>query len=323
MKLPYLVALLLLAAPSRSQSPGGYTTINTDIVKKSIVFLAYQRSDRKVEVGTGFLMSLQLKTDQTRGHPVIVTARHVIDPEWAGCFWTNPDAIAVRVNTKDYEANVSATGVWQTLFPLRLNGQRTWYAHSNEQVDIAVIPFITDEENGLVTQDIAPLSVEDFATPEEIQKFQIGIGANIISAGLVPGLWNDKRNYPAFKFGKVSNVPDEPVKMHCEANGSDKDRLAWLIAGNFVPGNSGSPVFLQPLEFSLGAPFQFTGPRNMILGVLSGSLDGADLGEMVPIQYVFEILDAHFPDSDLHRGPANKPKPASPTSPDKETNHPQ
>jgi hypothetical protein len=192
-----------------------------------------------------------------------------------------------------------------------MNGQKLWLAHSDDKVDVAVIPIANDKEGELLNQDDTQLEVQDFGTPEEIQKYHIGIGANLISAGLVPGIWNDKRNYPAFKFGKISNILDEPVKMRCEAGDPEKDRLSWLVAGNFVPGNSGSPIFLQPLDFSLGAPFQFSGPRNMIIGVLSGSIDGADLGEMVPIEYVFEILK-QFLDADLYRG-EEKDKPHAPS----------
>lgn len=40
----------------------------------------------------------------------------------------------------------------------------------------------------------------------------------------------------------------------------------------------------------------------MIIGILSGSLEGADLGEMVPIEYIFEIVEKNLPNSDLYRG---------------------
>jgi hypothetical protein len=273
------------------------------------VFLFYPRSDNgKEEVGTGFLLQVLVKNDPAHQHAVVVTARHVVDPEWAGCPWKNPATLTVRVNARGYQSGVSSTGIWQEALPLNVNGQRMWLSHPDDRVDVAVIPIFKGQEAELLNQDDTQLKVEDFGTPEEIQKYSIGIGANIISAGLVPGLWNDKRNYPAFKFGKISNIPDEPVKQQCEG-GPQKDRLNWLIAGNFVPGNSGSPIFLQPLEFSLAPSIQFSGPRNMIIGVLSGSIDGADLGEMVPIEYVFEILEKAFVDADLYRGnERDKPK---------------
>jgi hypothetical protein len=315
-----LLSLLSLQAnalrAAQGQASSGYSTINTDAVKKSIVFILYPRSDSdRTEVGTGFLLQVPITNDPGHHHSVIVTARHIVDPEWAGCHWRNPSAIIVRANSKDYQPGVSATGIWQYSFPLSANGRKLWLSHSDDRVDIAIIPIANEQEAELLRQDDTQLELQDFGTPEEIQKFSIGIGANFISAGLVPAILNDKRNYPAFKFGKISNVLDEPVKMQCEG-GETKDRLNWLIAGNFVPGNSGSPLFLQPLEFSLAPPFEFTGPRNMIIGVLSGSIDGADLGEMVPIEYVFEIIKKSYPDADLYRGTEKeKPKGTVPPTP--------
>ena len=276
-------------------------TINTDVVRKGIVFLLYPRSDdpTKTEVGTGFLLDVPSKSNAKLSYKFIVTARHVIDPEWAGCPWKNPESLNVRVNTTDYQPGVSATGVWQGSLPLVSQGQKTWTVHSDDRIDIAIIAVPLDIQTAFEKQEVNTISPESFGSRDEIQN--VKIGANLISAGLVPALWNQKRNYPAFKFAKVSYIPDEPLKMQCEG-GPAKDRLAWLIAGNFVEGNSGSPVFLQPLDFNLAPPFTFTGPRPMVIGIVSGTLPGADLGEMVPEQYLFEILEKQLPDADTRRG---------------------
>jgi len=131
--IPKVVAALLLFTSVRFPSQAQTSTINTDVVKKSIVFLLYSRSDsQKTEVGTGFLLAVPVKNDPTRRHSVIITARHIVDPEWAGCSWKNPDALTVRVNTKDYQPGVSPTGVWQTSFQLNMNGQKLWLAHSDD-----------------------------------------------------------------------------------------------------------------------------------------------------------------------------------------------
>ena len=61
--------------------------------------------------------------------------------------------------------------------------------------------------------DVATVRISDFPTPEELRS--VGIGEDIVSAGLVPGLSGKKRNYPFFKFGRVSNIPDEPGVIPC------------------------------------------------------------------------------------------------------------
>jgi hypothetical protein len=301
-----LLAAALFAPPQ--QTTVSHLPASTEVVR-SLVFLNYgyghdsfQFFNYRYEqggfqvVGTGFLVAIPVRGDPAHSHLAIVTARHIIDPQWAGCSWSNPDAVTLRI------------GIWQDSFNLQRNGQRTWLAHPDEKVDVAVIPV--DGKLGRIRdKDVRTLRISDFATKDEIEKLHIGIGANIISAGLAHDLQDGGRNYPEFKFGKVSDVPDEPAQLRC-GTGPLKDRLGWIIAGKFVPGNSGSPVFLMPLEIARGPLVQFDGPRKMILGLVAGNIDGAGLGAMVPIEYVFEVIAKYYPDADLYRG-AEKAKPKS------------
>jgi len=291
-----MIAVLLavaFSAPPQQTTPSSLP-VDAESVKKSLVFLTYKHEDFEV-VGTGFFISIPVMGDPAHSHVAIITSRHFIDPQWAGCSWPNPSALTIRI------------GIWQDSFALEWNGQRTWLAHTDDKVDVAVIPF--DGRLGrIISKDIKTLPVSDFSTKEDIEKLHLGIGTNIISAILIPDLFDMNRNYPAFTFGKVSNVSDETGKLRC-GTGSLKDRLSWIIAGKFVPGNSGSPVYLMPLEFALGPAFQFNGPRNMILGLVSGNVEGADFAQMVPIEYVFQVIAKNYPDADLYReGDKDKPQ---------------
>src|SRR5712691_705503 len=301
----YVVVLVLAAlAPLTSASS---LPINTDVVQKSIVFLYYPKGGQgDAEAGTGFVIAIPLRSDPEHFHWAVVTARHLVDPEWAGCSWPNPQVLTLGVNTVEYVSGKTESGTWQET--IRMVPNATWFAHSDDKVDVAVIP-IDNPDQMRKGNDVLPLQLSDFATRQEIDKFKIGVGDGIVSAGLVPELFDVKRNYPAFKFGKISNVLDEPIKMRCEPNAPPKDRLNWIIAGNFVGGNSGSPVFLLPLEFTLGSGIQYNGPRPMLLGVESGIIQGDDLAEMVPIEFVFDVLQRIYPDGDLYRGDLkDKPK---------------
>jgi hypothetical protein len=118
-----------------------------------------------------------------------------------------------------------------------------------------------------------------------------------MSAGLIPGLTGNNRNYPIFKFGQISNIPPEDIETHCSPNLSAFSVKVWLIAANLVPGNSGSPIFHVPLG---GSGFSFGGTRPMLLGLQSLSFLGADVAGMTPIKYVYDILqDIGFPDGEL------------------------
>jgi hypothetical protein len=291
--LAILLAVALSTPAQQTTSPS--LPVDAEVVKKSLVFLTYEHDDFEV-VGTGFLIAIPVIGDPAHPHVAIVTSRHFIDPQWAGCSWPNPSALTVRI------------GIWQDSFTLEWSGQRTWLAHTDDKVDVAIIPF--DGRLGrIINKDVKTLPLSDFSTTEEIEKFHLGIGTNIVSAILVPDLFDMNRNYPAFVSGKVSNVSGETGKLRC-GTGPLKDRLSWIIAGKFVPGNSGSPVFLMPLEFALGPALPFNSRRNMILGLVSGNVEGADLAEMVPIEYVFQVIAKYYPDANLRRE-GNKDKPQS------------
>jgi hypothetical protein len=85
--------------------------------------------------------------------------------------------------------------------------------------------------------------------------------------------------------------------MACTKGDKPRPRHVWLLAGNFVGGNSGSPVYLLP-------PTPSAEHRVMLIGVIAGSIPEVDLGQMVPSEYVFDILQAHYPNANLFRGRA-------------------
>lgn len=272
--------------------------INTDVVSKSVVFLYDTAHSSEA---TGFFVGIPIKAQPGMIKLAIVTARHVVDPQWAGCSTPNPQQIFARLNVKDYRPGQNKPGTAVGNVILIVNGKNNWFTSDDNSVDAAVIPI--DQPALVMANDVAYINLSDFGTEDEIKKWSIGTGAGIISAGLVPALANAPRNYPAFKFGRVSNVLDEPLQeSRCGAGSRVTSTWTWLIAGNFVGGNSGSPIFLLPLDFTLGGGLTYQGPRPMLLGLLSATIGGADLAEMVPVEYLFQIIAKNYPDADLYRG---------------------
>jgi hypothetical protein len=239
---------------------GASLPVNTDIIQKSVVFLYYMKDGGVPEAATGFMIAIPLKGGQ-QVQWAILTARHVVDPQWAHCSWRNPQTITIRMNTPNYKATDGQSGVWEKTVPLVENG--TWVRHIDDKVDAALIPVQNPDEMK-AHSDVIPISLVDFGTAEEIEKFKIGVGDGIISAGLVPELLDANRNYPAFKFGKVSNVMTEPIRLHCD--GAPREMLNWIVGGNFVPGNSGSPSSCSPWSSPLGPTFSTTGPGQCCWG---------------------------------------------------------
>jgi hypothetical protein len=212
--------------------------------------------------------------------------------------------------------------------PLRLRdekGNKTYHVRDDEEeVDAAIVDVLhalvpqeragtgkdeQEEVNALVDvvggnlqykYEFTPLRVSSFASPDEIK--MLGIGDSIVSAGLLPGRCGEKRNYPFFKFGEISNIPDEPTWIGCGGRVELRLERVWFLAANLVAGNSGSPIFYAP-------PTLLTEDikRGVVIGIQSSAFDGADIAGMTPIEDVFKIIEKGAPlEEDLFRGDETK-----------------
>jgi hypothetical protein len=279
-------------------------TLDTDKVKKIVVFIYAAKNGGQVDtrrsLGTGFLVMIPRKDNPAFGPLLLVTARHIVDPQWAYCAQPDPTLIYLRLNKKNYDPAKDATGVDYVPVTLVNNGQLQYAVSDDSMVDAAVMPL----DGNQVSQskyDFAPMGVNVFASQDEIAHLMIG--DSIASAGLIPGYPGEKRNYPFFKFGSISSIPDEPTWVSCEP-GTPALRLerVWFIAANLVQGNSGSPIFYFPMG---GGGVMFGGPINrpVLVGLQSESFAGADIAGMTPAEDIFKIIEKHAgPYADLYRG---------------------
>src|ERR1700733_11061091 len=89
-----LISLIILAF-SVSLPSYGSLTINADAVRKSAIFIYPADSagavDAKKPLGTGFLVFVPYKTVSAGGgYLLLITARHILQPTWAGCPIADP-----------------------------------------------------------------------------------------------------------------------------------------------------------------------------------------------------------------------------------------
>jgi hypothetical protein len=135
--------------------------------------------------------------------------------------------------------------------------------------------------------------VSDFPTAEELKTFKAG--DDVLSAGLLAGASGKKRNYPIFKFGHISSIPEESVDARlCGPSSQPRSLKEWLVAASLVQGNSGSPIYFEPPIYS--------GIRPVLLGIQSTSFSGWEVAGMTPVQYLYEIIERmKLPDADLTR----------------------
>jgi hypothetical protein len=257
-------------------------TINVDYVEKSVVFLytVDPTGNPSIPLGTGFIVLVPLKTRPERAYKLLVTARHIVDPGWAGCANQNSPKMFVRFNKKDFDPSKDATGTEDVDLSGDIAASKLWVVSIDPEVDAAVLLL---QGSAVDKYDVQGVRVADFPTPEDVK--QIKAGAEIVSAGLLPGASGKKRNYPIFKFGNVSSIPAEPADAPKCGNQSTQSHFVklWFVAANLAPGNSGSPIYYTPQLFSGGRPF--------LLGIQSSSFIPWDVAGMIPIEYVYDIID--------------------------------
>ncbi len=287
--------LALLATIASASAP-----FDTDFLGKTVVFLYRAgeagRVDFNTPIGTGFLIRVPHLNDQDVTL-LLVTARHIVDPEWAHCPAAhNPMLIYARVNAVSTD---STEKVRYIRIPLSSDAKPTWFRHKDEDVDAAVVIFPVTEDD-LSKSDFRALPASRLPTDEELSK--LSIGDDIVSAGMLLNLRAMQRNYPVFKFGKISSILREDAQTVC-GDGAPFDIKAWLIAANLVPGNSGSPILYYP-PFGENGDISSPGLQRLVLiGVQSSSVAASDVAFMTPANYVFDIIQSiNIRDADLYRG---------------------
>ncbi len=301
----FFVLLCGVIASARA-SAQSLIPINTQAVRRAVVFLygadSAGKPDVSKELATGFLVQIPFNGDAAQSYFILVTARHVVDPVWACAATQNPTVLYARVNHK-VSTKPQSSQVDFIKLSLVENNRQSWAKHVSDAVDAAVLPI---DAAAFFANDVVPIRVADFGTPEEIKS--VGIGDDIVSAGLVPGLSGKKKNNPFFKFGRISNIPDEDGLLPCGTTG--KPGIYWYIAATLIGGNSGSPIFLLPPG---NAIMSFGNTRPFLLGLQSMSIVAGEIAGMVPVQYIFEIIESlKLPDANLRRGPVAKNSPPAP-----------
>ena len=301
----WIAAWLMALQATKPCSAQSVFLINLDAVRQSVVFLhIVDASGELKEAGTGFLLMVPTKTDPGKGYMLLVTARHIVDPQWAGCPPTGGTLVAV-FNKKGFDPKEQTKGTVEA----PLTG--SWMYPDDDSADVAVTVL-----NGqwISTLDIQnqPILISQLPSPQEVDR--VNTGAQIVSAGLLLGASGTERNYPIFKFGYVSSVPDEKISVSCCPGCVAHLQSDWMIAASLVPGNSGSPIFFVPVGFP---GMSIAGQRAFLLGVQSLSFLGSDVAGMAPVEYVWDairkmnLFDANLPTF----GNAATPSSARPANP--------
>lgn len=256
-------------------------------VKSVVAFIFIKNEEGKlIANGTGFFVGVRNPSNPDSFSVYLVTAKHVLYKPNTTDFL---DMVFVRLNKKEGGSQIG-------VIPIIAGGKkRNVFRHSDSSVDIAIIPFLPNQEEF----DFKFLPEDMITTKEKFKELKIREGSDVFFTGLFTPYTGSERNYPIVRFGRVALVTDEKI----EWQGKLMD--LYLIEAGSYGGNSGSPVFFylgsdrEPGSIVIGSPIL------KLAGVMQGTfLDAHEIKvvetKKVPIAVSSMGIAAVAPGYKLH-----------------------
>jgi len=211
-------------------------------IKSVVAFIFVKNEEGKlIANGTGFFVGVKNTSNPDFFSVYLVTAKHVLYKQNTTDFL---DTVFVRLNKKEGGSQIGVV-------PIITEGEKhNVFTHSDSSVDIAIIPFLPDQEKF----DFKFLPEDMITTKEAFKELKICEGSDVFFTGLFTPYPGAERNYPIVRFGRVALVTDEKI----EWQGKLMD--LYLIEAGSYGGNSGSPVFFylgsdrEPGSIIIGSP---------------------------------------------------------------------
>jgi len=256
-------------------------------IKSVVAFIFVKNEEGElIANGTGFFVGVKNPSSSNSFSVYLVTAKHVLYKPNTTDFL---DMVFVRLNKKEGGSQIG-------VIPIITEGEkRNVFTHSDSSVDIAIIPFLPNQEKF----DFKFLPEDMITTKEAFKELKIREGSDVFFTGLFTPYTGSERNYPIVRFGRVALVTDEKI----EWQGKLMD--LYLIEAGSYGGNSGSPVFFylgsdrEPGSIVIGSPIL------KLAGVMQGTfLDAHEIKVVetkeVPIAVSSMGIAAVVPGYKLH-----------------------
>lgn len=231
-------------------------------IKSVVCFVFIEKDGKQIPNGTAFFVMVRDPAKPASASGYLVTARHVLYKPDTTEFL---DKVFIRLNKKEGGSEV------RVILIKTQGDNQTVFLHSDPSVDLAVIPFLADQNKF----DFKFL--ETFiTTKEDYAKLKIREGSDVFFTGLFTPFPGAEKNYPVVRFGRVALVTDEKI------NWEGTMMTLYLIEAGSYGGNSGAPVF-----FYLGSDRE---PGSIVVGNPVLKLAGIMQGTFLDAQKI-KVID--------------------------------
>lgn len=195
--------------------------------------------------GTGFLVFREIK--QNLGKTFLVTNKHVLNEE--------PNKresarhLKLFVNIERNDGTIVGQS-FEKVSLLDVNGKRLWREHENPDVDVLAVD-ISWLLNSQPKLHKALIHYSDFITPALMKTQDVTIADEVLLIGYPSGLAHASTNFPLVRQGLIATRIGEKINIEVNDSAGKKTMVeipAFLIDATVIPGSSGSPVILKPVQ---------------------------------------------------------------------------
>ncbi len=197
-------------------------------------------------VGTAFFVTVYSGTEGAAMYAV--TARHIVDNS------ASIGPLVVRMNTTDGYVDLETQ-------------QSNWTCHPS--TDVAAIRVRSLPAGA----DFKSIGLDMLLTDQMVTEHLVGAGDEIFFTGLFSEHPGRRKVQPIMRFGNLSMMPHEPIRVKGLSVASEID--AYLVEARSWGGHSGSPAFVYypPDRFGHSISVAPTGLPVFLLGLVHGHYD--------------------------------------------------
>lgn len=229
----------------------------------------------------------------------LVTARHVVDPEWSRCAERDPASIDVRLNRR-------SGGVGYETIPLQSGGTRHFLTPSDPAADLAIVPL--EQALGPRIEEYKFIDTPFDMLPSVVEGEHLRPGLPVVTARLSQDPSDEPDSYPVFDAGTLAALPTGSIEVQCGRSGAQvggpqpraKPLHVWFIDAGVPRGVSGAPVYTAVARGEGGSAVP------VLLGVQSVTWPERGVAGITPsavlAQLIQSALHRHGAGLDLHRG---------------------
>lgn len=263
-----------------------------------VVAIGVEDKDNPSWIASGFLYGRQYRVDE-KGDKLykfcLVTNRHVFEKFQQVYLRFNP--LKIDEPARDYQLSL-----------IDENGNKLWFAHTNSEIDVAVIPINIRLLREHAMQVHCFHSDEHVANIEKLKELGITEGDFVYVLGFPMGIVGEKRCAVIVRSGVISRIRDILTG----------DNQEYLIDTFIFPGNSGAPVVSKPEALAITG----TKPQNAsyLIGIVKAYVpyqdvavslqtrqkrvifeENSGLAAVHPIDFVQELIEEYLRSSEQNK----------------------